>query len=76
MLSGLDPQGFSFLAGFVLLTQVVGQALLNVAVVTAMVPPKGISHPLISAGGSNLVVSLVALGIVLSLSRDTRPESS
>lgn len=74
LLTGLDPRGFSFLAGFVLLTQVVGQALLNVAVVTAMVPPKGISHPLISAGGSNLVVSLVALGIVLSLSRDVRPD--
>ena len=70
MLSRLDPRGFSFVAGFVLLTQVVGQALLNVAVVTAMVPPKGISHPLISAGGSNLIVSLLSLGIVVSLSRD------
>ncbi len=70
MLNRLDPRSFSFVAGFVLLTQVVGQALLNVAVVTAMVPPKGISHPLISAGGSNLVVTLLALGIVVSLSRD------
>ncbi len=70
MLSRLDPRSFSFVAGFVLLTQVVGQALLNVAVVTAMVPPKGISHPLISAGGSNLIVSLLSLGIVVSLSRD------
>lgn len=70
MLSRLDPRSFSFIAGFVLLTQLVGQALLNVAVVTAMVPPKGISHPLISAGGSNLVVSLLSLGIVISLSRD------
>jgi cell division protein FtsW len=35
------------------------------------VPPKGISHPLISAGGSSLVVSLLAIGIVLSLSRET-----
>jgi cell division protein FtsW len=70
MFQRLDPRSFSFVAGFVLLTQVVGQALLNVAVVTAMVPPKGISHPLISAGGSNLVVSLLSLGIVVSLSRD------
>jgi cell division protein FtsW len=70
MLSRLNPGGFSFVAGFVLLTQLVGQAMLNVAVVTAMVPPKGISHPLISAGGSNLVVSLLSLGIVISLSRD------
>ena len=70
MLSHLDNRRFAFLAGFTLLTQLAGQAMLNVAVVTAMVPPKGISHPLISAGGSNLVVSLLAIGIVLSLSRD------
>ena len=76
MLHHLNPRSFSFVAGFVLLTQVVGQALLNVAVVTAMVPPKGISHPLISAGGSNLVVSLLSLGIVVSLSRDVIQEEA
>ena len=70
LLNRLEPRSFSFNAGFVLLTQLVGQAMLNVAVVTAMVPPKGISHPLISAGGSNLIVSLISLGIVFSLSRD------
>ena len=75
MLSRLNPQSFSFVAGFTLLTQIFGQALLNVAVVTAMVPPKGISHPLISVGGSNLVMSLLALGIVVSLSRDQQPEA-
>ncbi len=74
MLSRLEPSSFSFVAGFTLLTQVFGQAMLNVAVVTAMVPPKGISHPLISAGGSNLVMSLLALGIVISLSRDEAAE--
>ena len=70
MLSHLDHRRFAFLAGFTLLTQLAGQAMLNIAVVTAMVPPKGISHPLISAGGSSLVVSLLAIGIVLSLARD------
>ena len=69
MLSHLNHRRFAFLAGFTLLTQLTGQAMLNIAVVTAMVPPKGISHPLISAGGSNLVVSLLAIGIVLSLSK-------
>lgn len=70
MLAHLDHRRFAFLAGFTLLTQLAGQAMLNIAVVTGMVPPKGISHPLISAGGSSLVVSLLAIGIVLSLSRD------
>ena len=69
MLNHLDHRRFAFLAAFTLLTQLTAQAMLNVAVVTAMVPPKGISHPLISAGGTSLVVSLIAIGIVLSLSR-------
>ncbi|REJ72832.1 MAG: cell division protein FtsW [Planctomycetota bacterium] len=62
-------RSFEFTAGATLLTQVVLQAALNVAVVTAMVPPKGIAHPLISYGGSSLVVTLAALGIVVSMSR-------
>lgn len=69
LLSELDNRSFEFLAGFTLLTQLTAQALLNIAVVTALVPPKGISHPLISVGGSNLLVSLLAIGIVLSLTR-------
>ena len=75
MLVQLDRQRFAFLASFTLLTQLTAQALLNVAVVTAMVPPKGISHPLISAGGSNLVASLLAIGIVISLSREAPEET-
>ncbi len=60
---------FAFLCGTTLLMQLVGQAIINMAVVTALLPPKGIALPLISYGGSNLVVSLVACGMILSLSR-------
>ena len=52
-----------------LLTQIVLQAAINVAVVTAMVPPKGIPHPLMSYGGSNLVTTLMAIGLLVSFSR-------
>jgi cell division protein FtsW len=69
MLAAREAHSFPFLAGLTLLTQLVLQAWFNVAVVTALVPPKGIAHPLISAGGSSLVVSLIALGMVWSLSR-------
>lgn len=69
LLSYLERRSFAAIAGLTLLTQIVFQAALNVAIVTGMVPPKGISHPLISYGGSNLVVTLVSLGIILSLSR-------
>lgn len=68
LLSRLDPRSFAYLAGLTLLVQVVLQAAVNVAVVTAMVPPKGIPHPLMSYGGSNLVATLLAIGIILSLS--------
>src|SRR5262245_28348145 len=69
LISRLERSSFDYNAAFVLLTQLVFQVTLNVAVVTAMVPPKGIPHPLLSYGGSNLVVSLLAMGIVLSLTK-------
>jgi cell division protein FtsW len=69
MLSHLDRHDFAWLASFTLLTQIVVQAGLNMAVVTALVPPKGIPHPLVSYGGSNLVVTVAALGIIIGLSR-------
>lgn len=73
LVSSLSPTSFEFAAATTLLTQLVLQAAINVAVVTAMVPPKGIAHPLISAGGSNLVTSLLTLGIVWSLARTPPP---
>lgn len=69
LISSRSPQSFEFATATTLLTQLVLQAGINVAVVTAMVPPKGIAHPLISAGGSNLVASLLTLGIVWSLAK-------
>jgi len=69
LISSHAPQTYEFTAGTALLTQLILQAAINVAVVTAMVPPKGIAHPLISAGGSNLVASLLTLGIVWSLAK-------
>ena len=66
-----NRRGFEFLVGVTLLSQMVLQAAINVAVVTSMLPTKGISHPLISYGGSNLVINLVAIGIVVSLSKSS-----
>jgi cell division protein FtsW len=54
------------------------QAFVNIAVVVALLPVTGITLPFISAGGSSLVVSFAAVGILLSISRETlerRPES-
>ncbi len=47
------------------------QALMNLGAMTSLIPLKGISLPLISYGGSGLLVLLAALGIVLNVSRQT-----
>lgn len=66
------PRGsFAQALGLTLLTSLVVQASINAAVVLALVPPKGISLPLISYGGSNLVASLLSLGVIVSLSRES-----
>lgn len=52
------------------------QALMNLGAVTGLLPLKGISLPLVSYGGSGLVVSLAALGILLNISKHTVVRSS
>jgi cell division protein FtsW len=47
------------------------QALINIGVVVAVVPVTGITLPFVSAGGSSLTVSLAAVGVLLSVSRET-----
>ena len=45
------------------------QAAMNMAVATVSVPTKGLSLPLISAGGSGLVITCAALGLLYSVTR-------
>ncbi len=45
------------------------QALLNVGVVTGLVPFTGMALPFISSGGSSMMVSLAAVGVLLGVSR-------
>lgn len=49
------------------------QALVNMAVVLELVPAKGITLPFLSYGGSSLLASLAAVGILLSISRRPDP---
>ena len=50
------------------------QAVLNVAVVTASVPPKGIALPLVSAGGTGLLILAALVGLLANMAR--RAETS
>ncbi len=51
------------------------QAFFNVAMAVGLVPTKGIPLPFLSFGGSSLLVTLTGIGIVLSISRQARPET-
>ncbi len=48
-----------------------GQAILNMAVVTGLLPFTGIPLPFVSAGGSSLLASSIAMGILLNISTQT-----
>lgn len=69
VLRELPRLSFEYILGTTLLLQLMLQAMANVAVVTAMVPPKGVPHPFISYGGTNLLVSLTAVGLIVGLAR-------
>ena len=45
------------------------QVLINVGVVSGMLPAKGLPLPLLSYGGSSIVMNLAAIGILISISR-------
>ena len=47
------------------------QAFINIGVVVGLIPVTGIPLPFVSAGGSSLIVSFAAVGILLSVSRET-----
>jgi len=63
---------FSTLVAFGISSQIGIQALLNMAVVTDLIPNTGISLPFFSYGGSSLVILLAEMGILLSISRNSR----
>lgn len=63
------PDRFGMLLGIGLITGIIVQALFNISVVISILPAKGIPLPFISYGGSSVVVSLLAVGILLNISQ-------
>lgn len=62
--------GYGFLLAIGLTLWLVIQAVMNMAVITAVMPFTGMPLPFLSYGGSSLFISLLAVGILLSISRD------
>lgn len=63
-----DPFNRNIVVGVML--WVVLQAFINIAVVLGLLPVLGVPLPLISAGGSSLIATLGAIGVVLAVERD------
>jgi cell division protein FtsW len=63
------------LLGIGITTGIIVQALFNISVVTSILPAKGIPLPFISYGGSSVMVTLFAVGILLNISQQGQRES-
>jgi cell division protein FtsW len=62
---------FGFLLSFALTTYILLQAAMNVAVVTASMPTKGIPLPFVSAGGSSVLFTMIGVGILVNIANQT-----
>jgi cell division protein FtsW len=65
------PDGFGRLLAFGLTALLALQALVNMAVVLGLLPTKGLALPFLSYGGSAMVVSLISVGMLYGLSRES-----
>jgi cell division protein FtsW len=63
------PDRFGAFLALGLTAMVVGQALINISVVLGLLPTKGIPLPLVSNGGSSLLVNLASIGVLLNISQ-------
>nr|CRH06762.1 Cell division protein ftsW involved in stabilizing FstZ ring during cell division [Candidatus Magnetococcus massalia] len=61
----LSAAGLAMLVG--------AQSLANMGVVMGLLPPKGLTLPMVSYGGSSLIITLCAIGLLLAFSRTIPP---
>jgi len=65
------PDTFGALAALGITSWLTYQAFINIAVVVSLIPMTGMPLPFLSKGGTSLVIVLAAVGILLSISRET-----
>jgi cell division protein FtsW len=61
--------GYDRSLAFTITAWVVGQAFVNVGTVIGLLPVTGVTLPLVSVGGSSLLVTMVALGILVNVAK-------
>ena len=52
-----------------ILFQLIFQTIMNLFVVTGLIPVTGVTLPFLSYGGSSLLITLISIGIVLNVNR-------
>ena len=65
----MAPDRFGMLLGIGIITGIIVQALFNMSVVISILPAKGIPLPFISYGGTSVLMTLCAVGILLNISQ-------
>jgi len=66
------PDRFGMLLAIGITTWIAVQAFINIAVVLGVLPISGVPLPFVSIGGSSLVATMMAMGIVLNIARQPR----
>ena len=69
------PDRFGAFLALGLTTMVAVQAFMNVSVVLGLMPTKGIPLPLVSFGGSSLLINLAGMGVLLNVSQHASTEA-
>jgi cell division protein FtsW len=67
-----SPDRFGFYLGLGITLMVVLQGFINISMVLALIPTKGIALPFMSQGGSSLLLNLLATGVLLNLSHHNK----
>ena len=63
------PDLYTFLLASGLTVMLLGQVMMNLGVVTGLLPTKGMTLPFLSYGGSSLIFSLCAIGLLTNISK-------
>ena len=69
------PDGFGAFLALGITMMLVLQAFVNISVVLGLLPTKGIPLPLVSSGGSSLLINLLGVGVLLNISQHAAAET-